>query len=415
MGKIRRGWIQVQPERAMTERTKLTEHTVAQVMRRVPAMSLEDSLMQTASLLEQHQCSALPVVANGRLLGLVEEQQVTEVLAEISRDGHRETPRFAVRDVVRTTPTLPDSATLDEALAVFREQGCEALPVVNAEGAYEGLLIRHDVLETVHDWIRPPLVGGMATPLGVHLTTGSLRGGVGDWALGLTGLMMVGLGVLAYALIFCGAWTYDGWAGTAYHLGLLSDLLASSGGLKTFLRLVEWGLWPLALLLLLHWSNLALYHAAEHQVVHALERGLPLRPETVQAMPRAHPRCGTNLFLVIYLVLMNVAQVYLYQVDWKWVAPSLLLLLVRKRIGAFLQNVLMTRRASEGAIESGIRAAEELTARYRENPSYRASLPRRVWNRGLLQVLLGMLAGSGLVKLGWQVLNSGLELWLRGG
>ncbi len=42
------------------------------------------------------------------------------------------------------------------------------------------------------------------------------------------------------------------------------------------------------------------YHGAEHKSLHALERGAPLTPESVQTFSRLHPRCGTSfLFLVV--------------------------------------------------------------------------------------------------------------------
>ncbi len=48
------------------------------------------------------------------------------------------------------------------------------------------------------------------------------------------------------------------------------------------------------------------YHGAEHMTIHALEAGVPLRPEHVRAYPTAHPRCGTE-FLVVVIALSIVA------------------------------------------------------------------------------------------------------------
>jgi uncharacterized protein YqhQ len=36
-------------------------------------------------------------------------------------------------------------------------------------------------------------------------------------------------------------------------------------------------------------------------VVHAIERGEPLLAESVRAMPRVHPRCGTNIVAAAFL------------------------------------------------------------------------------------------------------------------
>ncbi len=53
----------------------------------------------------------------------------------------------------------------------------------------------------------------------------------------------------------------------------------------------------------LPWSGRVLsLHGAEHQVAHALERGLPLEEEAVRGMPLLHPRCGTNFLALSALV-----------------------------------------------------------------------------------------------------------------
>jgi hypothetical protein len=48
------------------------------------------------------------------------------------------------------------------------------------------------------------------------------------------------------------------------------------------------------------------YHGAEHMTIHALEAGVPLRPDTIRTYPTAHPRCGTE-FLVVVIALSIVA------------------------------------------------------------------------------------------------------------
>jgi len=48
------------------------------------------------------------------------------------------------------------------------------------------------------------------------------------------------------------------------------------------------------------------YHGAEHKVVHAWERGADLRPESVRAFPRLHPRCGTSFVLFVMAVAVVV-------------------------------------------------------------------------------------------------------------
>lgn len=44
------------------------------------------------------------------------------------------------------------------------------------------------------------------------------------------------------------------------------------------------------------------YHGAEHKSIFAYERGLDLTVENVKAMPRLHPRCGTNFIFIVMAV-----------------------------------------------------------------------------------------------------------------
>lgn len=48
------------------------------------------------------------------------------------------------------------------------------------------------------------------------------------------------------------------------------------------------------------------YHGAEHQAIHALEAGVPLRPEAAMAFSTAHPRCGTALLLTVVVLAVFV-------------------------------------------------------------------------------------------------------------
>jgi uncharacterized protein YqhQ len=61
------------------------------------------------------------------------------------------------------------------------------------------------------------------------------------------------------------------------------------------------------LLLISQWKEMARvlgFHGAEHKAIHAIERGAPLTPESVQSFSRFHPRCGTTF--LFYVVLVSV-------------------------------------------------------------------------------------------------------------
>ncbi|MFP4661391.1 MAG: DUF1385 domain-containing protein [Halanaerobiales bacterium] len=45
-----------------------------------------------------------------------------------------------------------------------------------------------------------------------------------------------------------------------------------------------------------------MYHGAEHKVIHAYEKGLPLTVKNAQQFSTLHPRCGTNFMFIVILM-----------------------------------------------------------------------------------------------------------------
>ena len=180
-------------------------------------------------------------------------------------------PGAVVGDVMtRSVPVVPAEMTVREGLAVLAQTDFPALPVTSPEGRFLGTVGRADLLKRLYHKSRPKQIGGMATPLGVYLSDGTYRGGVGDLGLVLTGLFLFVGSVVAGALAILAAtyWTRYG----------LPRLLPP--------QTVSVAVWLIAFALWFRLSWVAGYHAAEHQTVHAIERNEPLTPERVSQMPR---------------------------------------------------------------------------------------------------------------------------------
>jgi hypothetical protein len=147
--------------------------------------------------------------------------------------------------------------------------------------------------------------------------------------------------------------------------------------------LVAFGLF----LLVLRLSPLAGFHAAEHQTVNAIEKGEPLALEAIAAMPREHPRCGTNLMALLFgaqLLLPLVAHEPLLTL------PALVLgALAWRKVGHLLQRHFTTRPPRRYQLRDGQRAGQQLLAAYAARPGFRVDRWRRVWNMGLVQILAG--------------------------
>ncbi len=243
---------------------------------------------------------------------------------------------------------------------------------------------RADALMAQAGKIPAPRIGGMATPLGVYLTTGVVRGGVGDLALVLSGMVMALMLWIAQTLVVF-------LAVSGYHLthnGILHDIyliLAKDGfnGSPTLQILVSTLtsalLIAVFMLFLRFMPKMAGYHAAEHQTVNAIEQGEQLTPEAVARMPRVHPRCGTNLWGLVMLIYLAVAVLSLFLstpfgrqnlslVVTLAIVAILGIAISWRTIGAWLQQHFTTRPASPPEIVSGIRAGEEVLYRHQHDP-----------------------------------------------
>lgn len=291
---------------------------------------------------------------------------------------------------------------VEEALALLEQSPGGMVPVVSPEtGRIVGLLSRPDPVPAAR--LPVPRLGGMATPLGVYLTDGVSGGGAGFWGLFLSGLMLAGLGVIAQVL------AQGVMQAPAFGAALGGTLLARLGpaGAAWLGQLARWEALPALSLGLvfcaLRLTPLAGTHAAEHQVVHCLERGQPLVPECVQVMPRVHPRCGTNivagfaLFHLVFLAVFAWAQAADYglfdAVTLGLVAAAPVSLALWRRVGGWVQQWLATRPATPAQIGSAIFAARQVLARRAERPAQvRFAVARRVWAMGLPALLLGYFA-----------------------
>jgi hypothetical protein len=207
----------------------------------------------------------------------------------------------------------------------------------------------------------------MATPLGVYLTTGTVRAGAGDLGLFLTGVALALFYLISdYAV--------------AVGLNYLDSAVSIPGSLLYASREIM----PFVLMLVMvRVSPLSAYHAAEHQTVAAIEAGEVLVPEVVSQMPRAHPRCGTNLVMIL-LIFSALEWVDRY-------VALLVSVLTWRFLGRYFQQYITTRPAAPKYSEKGVEAGRQLLAKYREEVLNGSSTPLfvRLWNMGWMQVVAG--------------------------
>jgi CBS domain-containing protein len=354
------------------------------VARSVRTVQPDTRLAQVTEMLRMGPYRAVPVTdQEGRLMGLATEARIVATLLAAptleERNRLRSSPIADLLEPPRLVIT-PD-LRVSEAAPLFDAAGVDELPVVDYRSHLLGMVSRSDLVRDLVRPFRPPVIGGMATPVGVYLTTGGVSAGVGTLALAATGLTMCAAYLAAYLL----GQPLEKWVPALPDflqpvLTILVSVLLQMGLLMAVIRL----------------TPMAGYHAAEHQVVHAVERGEPLLVETVRAMPRVHPRCGTNFvaggtlfFLTLELLRHNLG-------DFAYVPAAAVALAYWRPLGSWLQQHLTTRPATDSQIESGIRAARELLERYGREPHQPTRPHIRLWRMGLLQILAGFAAGCTL-------------------
>lgn len=359
---------------------------VGVLMRPPVYVAPEDSLARAVEELRRWNAEVI-AVADGEmtLVGVIGEREAARALAA----GFE--PSSPVSDAMRTPDTIPPYATGAEALRVIDGGAGPTLFVIDDQRRLLGSITASDLFPRKVARLRPPSVGGMATPFGVYLTNGVVRGGVGDLALVATGAtLFVMLAVCQLAAYPVVDWI-SGWGGPEWLLTMLSGAL------------------PIALFMgLMRLAPLSGTHASEHMVVHAIERGEELDPNIIRRMPRVHPRCGTNLAVGAMLFLGIFTTELIENVELRFVLAAIVTFLLWRRLGSLVQLYVTTKPPKDTQIRSGLRAANELLDRYATSPISEASIPARLWRMGMLQVMAGSMLSFGALTL---IAKAVLFLW----
>ncbi len=375
--------------------------SIVPYLRKVPTLSPGDSVEQAIERLRRSPVGQVPVVTSGRVIGIFSEDclqgfharrpegaSATEVVERLMKP---------VRDV------LPDYAPAEQALGHMELAGLTVIPVVNAMGQYVGMVSRADLIAIARGVVRPPRAGGMATPLGVYLTTGAVRAGAGDLGLFLTGAMLTVVLVLAAQVAAAAVWLADRLWGTSIYSALLARQVQPDALAPDVQMLAFYAVFGVAFLALFRFGPLGGYHAAEHMTVNALEQGEELVLEKVSRMPRVHKRCGTNIAVVFFVLWVALDAFRVSQLSLAFLV--LVLLLGRTALGGAVQQWVTTRPPRAHELANGIAVGRELVARYQPVAGRPVSLARRLWNMGVLQVLAGLAVAFAAVNALAQALH----------
>jgi CBS domain-containing protein len=363
--------------RKLTKVTSPTQNGFVQPVLRSSRTTLSveigSSLRRAAETIRQNGTSELPVVEDGLLVGIVNSSALRLALAS---DADLESP---VNDWMTEPKSIGAHETGATALRFLEDHDIGHLWVVDDRGMLMGVVSVADLFPRRRPLPRPAAIGGMATPFGVYLTTGQISSGPRKWALMSTGTCMVAILLLGQAL---GIWAGDHAA--QWHLPkVLSENIGTVLALLVFM--IGFRSTPLAAI-----------HAAEHQTVHAIERGEELNLDVVRRMPRVHPRCGTNIFAGATIFMTVFGFEWIPSVELRLIAASLLTVIFWRRLGAIIQQWVTTRPANDRYLAMGIRSGQELLSRYGQSPIATPTWPQRIWNSGMLHTMAGGWLGIAL-------------------
>jgi hypothetical protein len=350
----------------------LFQQPVGALARTLEPLRIEESLELAAQQFRHQNLTALPVVNGEIFAGVLREGSVLNALAEMR------SPLSTIAGLVVPADTISVGETGAEAARRFERNDGHPLVVLNAEAIPIGMIAPRDLFPRPIPRVVPPMVGGMATPFGVYLTTGSVSGGAGQWGLFLSGAILASMflvGDIVTTLVF----------------PFVPDIPVA----QTLVNLL-----PLILFaVMMRLMPLAGTHAAEHQVVNALERGETLEVETVKRMSRIHPRCGTNLAGAASLFTGAFHFPFIQDESLRFLIAVLVTVFFWRPVGTFLQWAITTKPASDDQIRSGIKAADELIANYAKTRRVHVHPMVRIFRSGMLHAMAGGMMTVGLAAL----------------
>lgn len=295
-------------------------------------------------------------------------------------------PLYEAADYIfQPAPMIGEDATVGEAVA-RGTKGMRPILVVDRQGMPTGWVSPTDLaelaeLKSFKNFRQGPprpyvgVVGGMATPFGVYLTNGRVTGGAKPYSIVLTGALLAALFASAtYLIMVLNVFVGPQFANTQYETPM-----------RYLLQLII----PVAFLGLMRVTPIAGIHAAEHKVVHAIERNMPLNKEAVSMMSRVHPRCGTNI-AVGFLLFVLISEI-------PWPAPPSVRMIIGiaaafllwRRLGAHVQRIFTTKPPNDKQLKDGIKAGKQLLQRAAKLPYRPISFGEKILTSGLPQLLLG--------------------------
>ncbi len=123
--------------------------------KKVITIDSKGNLQEAANLMMDHHISRLPVLENGKLVGIVTDRDVRRaapsnvVVMELKHIVYHMTG-VEVSAIMTSPPlTVPDDYTVEEAAEMLVEKGIFGCPVLDRHGKLAGVITKNDVLKAL--------------------------------------------------------------------------------------------------------------------------------------------------------------------------------------------------------------------------------------------------------------------------
>ncbi len=319
----------------------------------------------------------LPVIDQyDNIVGIVSEYDLAKILPEWSLEQDSYQHKIKVKDIMTKDVWVEYKNTnVSELFSTLHEMHTRVIPIIDRNNKYTGKCItRSEVVSYLTRMVKPYSLGGLATPLGVYITDGKHQAGAGNLGLFLTGVTFSSFVIL---------------------INFINEMLFNFNNNVSNIFILLFNI--MLFLIIVRITPFAKIHAAEHQTINAIEKGLPLEVDIVKKQPRFHKRCGTNLMVLImgiFFILMLPEQFPILRSSSLGFLFSFILFLFLfsnwRKMGIYLQKKLTTAKAPEKYITNGINVGREILLKHKNDTSpKKPNFFVKVWNVGFIQLLTG--------------------------
>ncbi|MBI4795199.1 MAG: CBS domain-containing protein [Deltaproteobacteria bacterium] len=117
----------------------------------------DDSIMKASKLMKQNRIQHLPVLKEGRLVGIISDRDLKEAQPSKATSLDIHELYYLMEEIkiksIRSSQliTIAPEATLEKAAALMQKYNISALPVVDAKGELQGIITKGDVFRAFVD------------------------------------------------------------------------------------------------------------------------------------------------------------------------------------------------------------------------------------------------------------------------